>query len=363
MGVGELPHLPSMSSTVLGAGMPHAPSLALPELQQLIQAQDAAVTSSSGDSGGAASPSDAQQQLLAAAQLPQGLRDFLVDPDSFHYCRLPNGKLHELGSGASGKVYKAVLHGEFVAAKEIEIGTNPDLQQTFVREAVRLHQLRHATVVGFVGVALVGTKGVLLQELCEGRDLYGALSLLAAGSRQRLFGWQRLGRRVAFDVARALNYCHSKGVVHLDVKSSNVLLTASGAARLGDVGVAVISTRTFLSGLPALVGTYAWTAPEVLMGQQCTSAVDIFSFGVVLWEIVTGEQPARGRLRPPRVPQECPQEVADLITRCTSADPGQRPTAQQLMEQLGLLLRRGPRGGRTSIEESVAAADTVPEEG
>ena len=152
------------------------------------------------------------------------------------------------------------------------------------------------------------------------------------------------------------------------------------------------------------------------MGQQCTSAVDIFSFGgepvcawlllscrtsnsagtnhwaahaaaaaaaaaaaslpdspaaacpaplcaVVLWEIVTGEQPARGRLRPPRVPQECPQEVADLITRCTSADPGQRPTAQQLMEQLGLLLRRGPRGGRTSIEESVAAADTVPEEG
>lgn len=100
VGVGELPHLPSMSSTVLGAGMPHAPSLALPELQQLIQAQDAAVTSSSGDSGGAASPSDAQQQLLAAAQLPQGLRDFLVDPDSFHYCRLPNGKLHELGSGA-----------------------------------------------------------------------------------------------------------------------------------------------------------------------------------------------------------------------------------------------------------------------
>ena len=65
-----------------------------------------------------------------------------------------------------------------------------------------------------------------------------------------------------------------------------------------------------------------------------------FSAAVVLWEIVTGERPRRGSLRPPAVPRECPAEVADLIRRCTSPDPAARPTAQQAMEQLGAMLRR-----------------------
>ena len=62
-------------------------------------------------------------------------------------------------------------------------------------------------------------------------------------------------------------------------------------------------------------------------------------------EIVTGERPRRGSLRPPRVPQECPQQVADLIVACISPDPDDRPTAQQAMAQLGKLLRRGGGGG------------------
>ena len=74
-------------------------------------------------------------------------------------------------------------------------------------------------------------------------------------------------------------------------------------------------------------------------GQNCTAAVDIYSFGILLWEIVTGERPQRGGMRPVDVPDECPQGVADLIHRCTALDPTERPTAQQLMRELTALSR------------------------
>ncbi|EFN56522.1 hypothetical protein CHLNCDRAFT_144136 [Chlorella variabilis] len=141
-----------------------------------------------------------QLQLLQRRTLK-----FVVDPASFTYCRLPGSEGPvELGSGASGRVLKAVYRGEAVAAKEVDVGGGAANREAFVTEAVRLHQLRHPAVVGFVGVALSGSRGILLLEMCEGRDL--ALNLRAAGgSGQRVFGWHRRGKRAAFDLARALN--------------------------------------------------------------------------------------------------------------------------------------------------------------
>ena len=72
-------------------------------------------------------------------------------------------------------------------------------------------------MVGLMGIALTPRSGVLLLEFCQGRDLHAALDLLALGTQERLFGWHRRGKRVALEVARALNFLHSKGIVHLDV--------------------------------------------------------------------------------------------------------------------------------------------------
>jgi serine/threonine protein kinase len=180
--------------------------------------------------------------------------------------------------------------------------------------------------------------GILLMEYCAGRDLRAALGLTAADSTERLFGWHRRGRRVVLEVAKALNFLHARGVVHMDVKSNNVLLTSGGTAKLADVGLARLQTGTYLSDVP-LIGTFAWVAPEVLMGGQgCTSAVDIFSLGVVMWEVITGERPQRGSLRAPRVPEECPQEVADLMMECLSLDPSHRPTVRTRAEYLAWCL-------------------------
>lgn len=86
-------------------------------------------------------------------------------------------------------------------------------------------------------------------------------------------------------------------VAHLDLKSSNVLIAADGTAKISDVGLAALISRSYLSQM-APAGTWAWVAPEVILGGRVTHKADIFSFGVVLWEIITLERPAwRGNLR------------------------------------------------------------------
>ncbi|KAI7836687.1 hypothetical protein COHA_009463 [Chlorella ohadii] len=217
------------------------------------------------------------------------------------------------------------------------------LQELFIRECLHLQQLRHPCIVSL------------------SRDLHSALQVTAAGTSERLFAWQRRGRRVAHEVARALNYLHSKNVIHLDIKSPNVLLSSLGAAKLADVGFSKALSHTFLSDVGSKCGTLAWVAPEILLGhKQIGPAVDIYSFGVLIWEIVTGQRPARGQLRMPMVPDECPQEVCDLMLECLSDDPAKRPTAQQLVSRIGAMLDEAHQQQAEQAQRAGSAASEIP---
>jgi serine/threonine protein kinase len=78
-------------------------------------------------------------------------------------------------------------------------------------------------------------------------------------------------------------------------------------------------------------------APELLNGRKCTASVDVYSFGVLAWEVCTGECPRRGSMRDLRVPEECPQAVADLVAACLQEEAAARPTARLLLERLTAL--------------------------
>lgn len=259
--------------------------------------------------------------------------DWALQPEEVEVCRRPDGSWWQLGSGACGTVYKGLFHGvQPVAVKVLHQREDDRRSDVFMREVTMLKGLRDRNIVQFLGASLDGASAMLVTEFMELGDLWRALPIRNSNG-ERVFCWSRRGHRVALDVARGLHYLHHKRVVHLDLKSANILLSRHGTAKICDIGMARVLNRDYLTVLSGL-GTFAWSAPEVLAGRRCTEKVDIYSFGVVLWEICTGEVPVRGDMRPLALPEDCPQEVVDLHAACTAEDPADRPTALQIVELL-----------------------------
>ncbi|KAK9847293.1 hypothetical protein WJX84_006036 [Apatococcus fuscideae] len=121
-------------------------------------------------------------------------------------------------------------------------------------------------------------------------------------------------------------------MIHLDLKSSNVLLSRDGVAKIADVGLARILTRGDTN--VSAEGTFEWAAPEILLGQKCSEKADIYSMGVIMWELITGERPHFRSLRPLRVPEEVPADMAGVVSSCRASAPNARPSARELFDLL-----------------------------
>lgn len=282
--------------------------------------------------------------------------DWQIDQQDITLCQRPDGRLWELGAGASAKVYRALKSGVQVVAAKVFQDRDPNSSgsllsssrastarlDVFKQEIAILKSCHDRNIVQFIGACLQPDCTIMVMEYLEGGDLYHAIANDSTGR----FSWYRrdpatgakspgLGRRIALDTARGLHFLHSRKIVHFDLKSANILLSRDFTAKIADVGLAKIMQQQFLSTLYC-IGTFAWAAPEVLLGKSgCTEKVDMYSYGVVLWELCTGESPTGRQLRPVKVPEECPQEVADVIASCLDENPTNRPTARQIVDKLG----------------------------
>ncbi|EFN54023.1 hypothetical protein CHLNCDRAFT_136066 [Chlorella variabilis] len=257
------------------------------------------------------------------------LSDWLITPSEIQIAKRPDGSDWELGSGGFGKarlaaaerVYKALRHSaQPVAVKVLAAvaeATRYQSQEDFKREIAILRACRDPNIVAFLGASLQIDRTMLVTEYCDGGNL----------TRNLMAG------RIALDVARGLTYLHSRRIIHFDLKSPNILLARDGTAKISDVGMAKIMAREY-SGVTGNVGTLAWAAPEMLLGARCTEKADIYSYGVVLWEICTCMTPIRGQLRDVGVPQECPAEVRELILDCLATNPRKRPSAVEIVDRL-----------------------------
>lgn len=300
--------------------------------ERLTLEMPAGSSSGGGGGGGLGSGSGASHQLARLGALDD-LDLWELHPSDVEIAVDSEGHPAELGRGSFGAVYKGAVRGVQAAAIKV-LDCSLDMEGILREAAILRHVSRDRNVVQLYGTSrMPGGELLLVMELMEGGDLRHALNDPRVAAE---LVWSKHGRGVALDIARGLTALHAVHVVHRDLKSKNVLLSRNYTAKIGDVGIAAVHSQGYLTASAGrVVGTLAWSAPELLMGQRCTEKVDIYSLGIVLWEIATGEVPQRGFTEiPPLSADRCPLELAQLISDCTDEDPKKRPTAKEVCERI-----------------------------
>nr|XP_043627873.1 serine/threonine-protein kinase pakA-like [Erigeron canadensis] len=265
-------------------------------------------------------------------------------------------ELRELGSGTFGTVYHGKWRGSDVAIKRIKkscfAGRSSEQERLtieFWREAGILSKLHHPNVVAFYGVVQDGPGGTLATVTEFMVD--GSLRHVLLRKDRHLDHRKKL--IIAMDAAFGMEYLHSKDIVHFDLKCDNLLVNMKDPSRpickVGDFGLSKIKRNTLVSG--GVRGTLPWMAPELLNGSssKVSEKVDVFSFGIVLWEILTGEEPyanmhygaiiggiVSNTLRPP-IPKDCDGEWRRLMERCWAPNPMVRPSFTEITKQLRVM--------------------------
>ncbi|GMJ01833.1 hypothetical protein like AT1G04700 [Hibiscus trionum] len=262
-------------------------------------------------------------------------------------------ELQELGSGTFGTVYYAKWRGTDVAVKRIKescFSGRPSererLTAEFWREAQILSKLHHPNVVSFYGVVTDGpeeTMATVAEYMVNGSLRNALLKKDRALDRRRKV-------ILALDAAFGMEYLHSKNIVHFDLKCDNLLINLKDPQRpickVADFGLSRIKRNTLVSG--GVRGTLPWMAPELLNGSstRVSEKVDVFSFGIALWEIQTGEEPyasmhcgaiiggiVNDTLRP-SIPECCDPEWRKLMEECWLFEPASRPSFTEITNRL-----------------------------
>lgn len=242
--------------------------------------------------------------------------------------------IDELGHGGMSDVYRAIdeLLQREVAVKVLREVEDPALRARFVAEAQLLARLNHPGLVTLLDAGIRSDRPYLVMTLAEGPTLS---TQLGAGPLP-----PQTVAEIGTQVAGALAYAHDQGVTHRDVKPSNVLLCSDSRALLADFGIARLAsdleqhTRT-----GETIGSPAYLAPEQAAGEAVTPAADVYSFGLVLLEALTGERAFPGPpveaavqrlIAAPALPVSLPRPWRDLLSAMTARDPAARPTAAEV---------------------------------
>uniref|UniRef100_A0AAZ3QCC9 Mitogen-activated protein kinase kinase kinase n=1 Tax=Oncorhynchus tshawytscha TaxID=74940 RepID=A0AAZ3QCC9_ONCTS len=240
-------------------------------------------------------------------------------------------ELQWVGSGAQGAVFLGKLHGQEVAVKKVR-----DIKETDIRH---LRKLKHPNIITFKGICTQAPCYCILMEYCAQGQLYEVLRAGRNITPSLLIDW-------AMGMAGGMNYLHLHKIIHRDLKSPNMLITYDDAVKISDFGTS--KEMSDKSTKMSFAGTVAWMAPEVIRNEPVSEKVDIWSFGVVLWEMLTGEVPYKdvdssaiiwgvgnNSLNLP-VPESCPDGFKILLRQCWSSKPRNRPSFRQILLHLDI---------------------------
>ena len=240
--------------------------------------------------------------------------------------------IEELGRGGMGVVYLAEDQrlGRRVALKSLpaSVSNSPELRQRLRREARAAATISHPGVAVVYALEEVDDHLFIASEYVSGETLRSAIARGPVPAARV--------RTIAMEMASALGAAHEAGVIHRDLKPENVLIKADGSIKIVDFGIAQIETpeSTRLTRAGAMLGTPAYMAPEQLLGGPVDARADIYAFGIVLSELLTGRHPLRGGSTP--AIRDVPGDtMGTVIARCVQADPAARyASARELMSAL-----------------------------
>jgi len=258
----------------------------------------------------------------------------------------------ELGRGGMGTVYRATdaQTGELVAVKALNpevVAHTPDFVERFVREGEALRQLNHPNIVSMVAAVEEGGRHYLIMEYVSGGSLDDLLK-----NQGRLPSARAI--EIALDLADALTRAHRLGIIHRDLKPANVLLAADGTPRLADFGIAHVESGPRLTQTGLLMGTVDYLSPEVCQGEPPDERADIWAFGVMLFEMLTGRKPFEGKTLTAKITAiltqpvpdlaqltpDVPDTLADLVYRMLEKDLQQRiPSVRLVGAELEAMLK------------------------
>ena len=280
-----------------------------------------------------------------------------------------------LGQGGAAVVHQATdtrLERQ-VAVKLLRDSAHDEAdRRRFVSEARLLGGLSHPHLVRVLDAGVDDSVPYLVLELVHGRTLAELMAGTTAGTTAGTPAGtpaELPPARIAHigaQVAQALAHVHAAGVVHRDVKPGNVLVTPDGDAKLADFGIArLVDDTSHWTRTGHLVGTVAYVAPEQVAGDPPTPAVDIYAWGLVLLEALTGARAYAGtsvesalaRLsRQPEIPASLPQGWRPLLVAMTARDPQRRPTADEVAERLRALADPEPPPARSAVSARAVLA-------
>lgn len=258
----------------------------------------------------------------------------------------------QIGSGSFSEVYKGKWLGTTVAIKRFLLNQTSDeeILNDFMKETSLMAGLRHPNIVQYMGATVKPPHLYMVTEYCE----RGNLQSIIRDKRQKLSA--KKTTRLALDAARGMLYLHKSTppILHRDYKSANLLVDRNWTVKVGDFGMSrVLDPNASMT----ICGTAETCAPEVLARSQYTEKADVYSFGIVLWEMFTREilypnmnfyelssRVVNEGLRPPTTGEKfengkvVPAEIKKLMIECWDPDPNERPSFELIVSRLEKVL-------------------------
>lgn len=259
-----------------------------------------------------------------------------------------------VSQGSFGSLYKGTWRGTPVAVKQLRLELADDLVATkdFKTEISLLSLLRHPNIILYMG-AFEGTPKELKKTLgdkdlplivfewLEGGNLFNAIHGPTPPTMSKI-------TQYAWDLACGMNFLHTHDpkIIHRDLKPQNLLLDSSGNLKIGDFGLSRFKSES--ESMTGHTGSYRWMAPEVVRNEKYDEKVDVYSFGIILWEMIASDVPfsnltdmqaamnTSNGMRP-QIPGSCSVNTKQLIQNCWASEPKDRPSFQDILSALEII--------------------------